>query len=203
MNKGIIKYLIAVVIVFFTLGVCAWAQENPGNTPVEEGQVTQENPGNPPETQPQEEPPLQEEPNVETNTPPEEEPQAQPEPVPQVEELRLGKIYFPKDFVHAGQDFLKGNYLVSLITKEGISYFRVSSASGETLFEELAVVKPYKTGTRKFKTIIRRGLLKSGEYFRLKVIKPGEVAIAFFLVKPPAAPAAATDKTEKMDKAPY
>jgi len=46
-------------------------------------------------------------------------------------------------------------------------------------------------------------IYRQAEYFRLKVIKPGEVAIAFFLVKPPATPAAATDKTEKTDKAPY
>jgi len=170
MSKGITKYLIAVVIVFLSLGVCAWAQETQENPPVEESQVGQVNPGTPPETQPLEGP------------------QAQPEPVVQVEEFRLGKIHFPKDFIHAGQDYPKGNYLVSLISKEGISYFRLSSTGGESLFEELSVVKPYKTGVRKFKTIIQRSLLKEAEYFRLKVIKPGEVAMAFFLVKPAVAP---------------
>jgi len=45
-------------------------------------------------------------------------------------------------------------------------------------------------------------IYRQAEYFRLKVIKPGEVAIAFFLVKPAVAPAE-TDKTEKTDKAPY
>ncbi len=101
----------------------------------------------------------------------------------QDKDINLGKINFPKAFVHAGKDYNKGVYLVILTEKFGVPWFKVSNEKKELLFEEMAVVKPYKGRRKKFKYRLRKGFLKGYEYFRIRVIKPDNMIMAFFLVK--------------------
>ena len=101
----------------------------------------------------------------------------------QDKDINLGKINFPKPFVHAGKDYNKGVYLVILTKKHGFPWFKVSNEKKELLFEEMAVVKPYKGRRKKFKYRLRKGFLKGYEYFRIRVIKPDNMIMAFFLVK--------------------
>jgi hypothetical protein len=101
----------------------------------------------------------------------------------QEKDINLGKINFPRAFIHAGKDYNKGVYLVTLTEKDGFPWFKVFNEKKELLFDEMAVVKPY-TGKRKnFKYIVRKELLKEYEYFRIRVIKPDKMIMAFFLVK--------------------
>lgn len=101
----------------------------------------------------------------------------------QDKDINLGRIYFPKTFVHAGKDYNKGVYLVTLTEKEGVPWFKVFNKKKELLFDEMAVVKPYKGRRTNFKYRVRKGLLKGYEYFRIRVIKPDKMIMAFFLVK--------------------
>ncbi len=100
------------------------------------------------------------------------------------EELDLGKIYFPKPFIHAGNDYDKGVYQVKLTHKEGIPYFLISRKD-ELLFEERGVVKMAKEGKRyRVKRYwVKKELLKDYEYFRIKVTKPDRLVMAYFVVK--------------------
>ncbi len=99
------------------------------------------------------------------------------------EEINLGKMYFPKAFVHAGKDFNKGVYLVKFGTKDNIPYFFVYNKKKELLFDEMAVVKPYEGKYKKFKYRVKKELLKGYEYFRIKITKPDNLYMAYFLVK--------------------
>jgi len=101
----------------------------------------------------------------------------------QDKDINLGRINFPKSFVHAGKDYNKGVYLVTLTEKEGVPWFKVFNKKKELLFDEMAVVKPYKGRRKNFKYRVRKGLLKGYEYFRIRVIKPDNMIMAFFLVK--------------------
>jgi hypothetical protein len=101
----------------------------------------------------------------------------------QDKDINLGRVYFPKAFVHAGKDYNKGVYLVTLTEKEGFPWFKIFNKNKELLFDEMAVVKPYKGRRRNFKYRVRKGLLKGYEYFRIRVIKPDKMIMAFFLVK--------------------
>ena len=103
--------------------------------------------------------------------------------ISQSEEINLGKIYFPKSFVHAQKDFNKGVYRVTLIYKEGVPHFKVMNNNKELLFEEMAVVKPYEGKYKKFKYRVKKELLKGYEYFRIKVTKPDNLIMAYFLIK--------------------
>lgn len=102
---------------------------------------------------------------------------------PQDKDLNLGRIYFPKAFIHAGTDYNKGVYLVSITEKDGFPWFKVFNKKNELLFEEMAVIKPYEGKVKRFKYRMRKNLLSRHEYFRIKVIKPDNVIIAFFLIK--------------------
>jgi len=105
------------------------------------------------------------------------------EPVTAPQDINIGKVYFPRPFLHEGKDFKKGVYMVSLTEKDGEPYFKVSDKNKKLLFEELAVVKSYKKGRKNFKYRVRKGMLKGYEYFRIKVIKPGKLIMAYFLIK--------------------
>lgn len=97
-------------------------------------------------------------------------------------DINLGKIYFPKAFVHNMKDYKKGVYRVVLTAKDGVPYFNVYKKKN-LLFEEMAVVKPYEGKYKKFKYRVKKELLKGYEYFRIKVTKPNKMIMAHFLVK--------------------
>jgi len=99
------------------------------------------------------------------------------------DEINLGRMYFPKAFVHAGKDFNKGVYLVKFGVKENVPYFFVYNKKKELLFEEMAVVKPYEGKYKKFKYRVKKELLKGYEYFRIKITKPDNLYMAYFLIK--------------------
>lgn len=118
-------------------------------------------------------------------TPPEIEPE-----LPTVEttsftdEIDLGKINFPRDFIHSKTDYKKGVYQVKLITKEGeaLPYFQVYDKENKLLFEEMSLVIPRPGKHGKFKYRLRRRILNN-EYFMIRVTKPDKHIYAFFLIK--------------------
>jgi hypothetical protein len=97
--------------------------------------------------------------------------------------LKLGRIYFPQDFLQANKDYKKGVYLVTLISKEEIPYFQISDRKGDLLFEEMAVVKSNKLKSRSFRYRVRKEILRGYEYFRIRVTKPGQYVMAYFKLK--------------------
>ena len=99
------------------------------------------------------------------------------------EDINLGKIYFPKAFLHAQKDYNKGVYRVTLTSKDGVPYFKVMNDKQELLFEEMAVLKPYMGKSKNFKYRVRKEFTKGYEYFRIKVTKPDNLIMAYFLVK--------------------
>ena len=94
----------------------------------------------------------------------------------QVKEIKLGRQYIPRDFIHAGKDFKKGVYIITLNSKDEIPYFFFYNKKMELLFEEMAVIKP-------FRYRFKKEMLKGYEYFRLKVIKPDNIYLAYLLIK--------------------
>ncbi len=108
-----------------------------------------------------------------------------PTPDPAMQPLDLGRVYFPRDFFHAKKEYKRGVYRLKLISKESLSYFQVYDKKGELLFEEMGVVKPYKSRSKRFKFRLRRTVLKDYEYFRLIVIQPNRKVFAHFLLKQP------------------
>lgn len=141
---------------------------------------------------------VQTEPTAQSNPVSEEKP-AQPE------ETDLGKVYIPRDFVHADKDYTKGIYNISLFEKDGAPWFKVFNKNKELLFEELAVVKAYKGKAKRSKLRIHKEFLKDFEYFRILVIKPDSRILAYFLVKQKEVPAptpapAEEEKKEEVSK---
>jgi hypothetical protein len=126
-----------------------------------------------------------------TATAQEEQPPAAPEQQEQkpVSEtvLNLGKINFPRDFIHKGNPFEKGVYFVNLIKKDNALYFQVFRQKEQPLLEELAVIKP-NSSKKKFNYKLQKELLRGEEYFRISVIRPDQNIIAYFLVKKEAPP---------------
>jgi hypothetical protein len=59
----------------------------------------------------------------------------------------------------------------------------VFNKKNEFLFDELAIVQPYEGKAKNFKTRIMRRILRGSEYFRLKVVTPEKVYLAFFLLQ--------------------
>lgn len=98
-------------------------------------------------------------------------------------DITLGSIRFPRPFIHAQKDYEPGIYYITLTAKAGVPYFNVYSQGQELLFEEMAVVKPNKGKSGKFKYRVKRGFLNKQEYFNLKVITSTHRIMAFFLVK--------------------
>lgn len=115
--------------------------------------------------------------------------ETEPEP-PTVEttsftdEIELGNINFPRDFIHKKTDYKKGVYQVKLITKEyeDIPNFQVYDKENQLLFEEMALVIPRKSKYSKFKYRVRRRILNN-EYFMIRVTKPDKYIYAFFFIK--------------------
>jgi lysozyme len=155
-------------------------KETPAKT-VPEIPIDIEKKETPPETEPEtpiskkeEEPPLlktePEPPTVETTS--------------FTDEISLGNINFPRDFIHNQIDHKKGVYQVKLITKENedIPYFQVYDKENQLLFEEMALVIPRKGKFGKFKHRIRKRIL-SNEYFMIRVTKPDKHIYAFFFIK--------------------
>ena len=97
--------------------------------------------------------------------------------------MNLGKIYFPRSFVHAQKDYQKGTYRIFLATKGEVPYFKIFNAKNEFLFEEMAIVKPYKGKAKKFKYRIKKGIMRGYEFFRIQVTRPDNIYLAFFLLK--------------------
>jgi lysozyme len=101
-----------------------------------------------------------------------------------IDEIDLGNINFPVDFIHKKTDFKKGVYQVKLITKEGedIPYFQVYDKDNQLLFEEMALVmpRPGKHGKFKYRT---RKMIVGNEYFMIRVTKPDKHIYAFFFIK--------------------
>ncbi len=111
-------------------------------------------------------------------------------------DIKLGKVYFPKTFVHNMKDYKRGVYRVILTEKEGVPYFNVYTKKKELLFEEMAVVKPFEGKYKKFKYRVKKEFLKDFEYFRIKVTKPEKVILAHFLTKKKVK----KDKEKKVEK---
>ncbi len=106
----------------------------------------------------------------------------------QQQDIDLGKVYFPADFIHADKTFNKGFYRVALTSKDNVYYFDVFNLDKELLFEELAVVKTEQASGAKLTYRVRKELLKDNEYFRIRVIEPERLIMAYFLVKKEEAP---------------
>lgn len=107
----------------------------------------------------------------------------------QTTDINLGRVFFPRDFVHSGKEFPKGTYHLLLTQKENVPFFRVSNSKKETLFDEMAVIVPKESKGFRSGWRVRRELLRGNEYFRVRVTKPGELVSGYFLVKAPPVPA--------------
>lgn len=98
-------------------------------------------------------------------------------------DITLGSIRFPRPFIHAQKDYDQGIYYITLTAKAGVPYFNVHTQTQELLFEEMAVVKPYKGKSGKVKYRVKKGFSNKREHFNLKVITSTHRIMAFFLVK--------------------
>jgi|GEM_PF-947881 len=116
-------------------------------------------------------------------------PETEPE-LPTVEttsfsdEIDLGNINFPRDFIHKQMDHKKGVYQVKLITKEyeDIPFFQIYDKENQLLFEEMALVIPRKSKYGKFKYRVNRRILNN-EHFMIRVTRPDKYLYAFFFIK--------------------
>jgi hypothetical protein len=103
--------------------------------------------------------------------------------VAQNQDINLGKINFPQAFIHAGTEFPQGSYEVVLTVKDIIPFFNVYNSKQELLFEELAIVKTHAGSKKAAAYRLKKEFLKGDEYFRIKVIKPEQWLMGYFLVK--------------------
>lgn len=96
--------------------------------------------------------------------------------------LSIGPITVPHAFVHAGKDFPKGRYILTLSTDAEHPAFTVQDAAKAPLFEEMAVVKesprPVRKGFR-----VKREMLKGQEYYRICVRKGDRMYLLFLLLQ--------------------
>lgn len=100
----------------------------------------------------------------------------------QQEDLTIGNVAIPRDFVHDGREYSRGVYHVVLSYQDEIPVFLVHDKKREFLFSEMAAIKPNQDiKVRNYR--IKKQMLKDNEYFRLMVIKPEKILIAFFLIK--------------------
>ena len=100
-----------------------------------------------------------------------------------IEEINLGRIYFPKAFIHAKKDYKRGVYRVKFTKKDEIPYFIIMNKKKEPLFEEMAIAKAYKGKYKKFRYRLKREMLRGYEYFRIKLTRPDNFYIAYFIIK--------------------
>ena len=101
----------------------------------------------------------------------------------QNQDINLGAINFPQAYIHAGQEFPQGYYGVVLTYKDAVPFFNVSNSKQELLFEELAVVKAHSGSKMTSAYRLKKEILKEDEYFRIKVSKPEQWIMGYFLVK--------------------
>jgi hypothetical protein len=101
----------------------------------------------------------------------------------QSQDINLGKINFPRAFVHAGQEFPRGRYEVVLTVKDSVPFFNVYNSKQELLFEEQVIVKAHSASRMASPYRLKKEFLKGEEYFRIMVIKPGQWLMGYFLVK--------------------
>lgn len=123
----------------------------------------------------------QKEPEVEKKQ--EEKKQEEEQPVVKSSDLKVGKIYFPRAFVHAKMDYIKGTYIMELTEKDGEPWFKVYDKGKKFLFEEMAVVKAFKNKRNRRGFRVRKELLRGYEYFRVTVYKGNKRIMAYFLLK--------------------
>ena len=145
----------------------------------------------PPAVEEKKETPVKTEPETPGSQDEKEPPLLQTEPQPPTvettsftDEIDLGNIDFPVDFLHKKTDHKKGVHQVKLITREGeaIPYFQVYDKENQLLLEEMALVIPRKFKSGKFKYRIGKRVLNN-EYFMIKVTKPDQYIYAFFFIK--------------------
>jgi hypothetical protein len=98
-------------------------------------------------------------------------------------DVSIGKVRIARSFIHAGKEYQKGNYFVTLTSKNGVPYFNIKNQKKELLFEELAVVIPNETIKSKFRFRVGKMFINKYEYFKLTVKKPEADYLAFFLIK--------------------
>jgi hypothetical protein len=101
----------------------------------------------------------------------------------QNQDINLGAINFPQAFIHAGKEFLQGYYGVVLTYKDAVPFFNVYDSKQELLFEELVIIKAHSGSKMASPYRLKKEFLKADEYFRIKVIKPEQWLLGYFLVK--------------------
>ena len=122
--------------------------------------------------------------------------EAEAEVKPKVDDLQLGRVYFPRDFVHSGKNYKRGIYRLALTEKDGTPWFQVFDKKKEFLFDEMSVVKPNERKNKRFKYRLRKEMLRGYEYFRVKVIKPDKEIIAYFFVHKEKGEPTSEEKTD-------
>lgn len=131
-------------------------------------------------------------------TKPAAEPQAKPTAKKPARQYNLGRVYFPRNFIHSQKEYQRGFYHVKVVEIDDALYFHVSNRkTKQLLFEELAIVLPVKSRNQRFKFRTQRNMLGGLEYFRVKVITPREHIVAFFYSKRGAEEPKATAKPKK------
>jgi hypothetical protein len=105
------------------------------------------------------------------------------------QDVKIGKVKFPMDFIHAGKEFKAGVYQVLLTQKETVPYFVVSTVKNERLFDEMAIVKVAQKRKSGHKLTIKKDISKDAHYYRIEVFKPDAVVMAYFMLKPVSEPA--------------
>jgi hypothetical protein len=101
----------------------------------------------------------------------------------QAQDINLGGIDFPKAYIHAGNEFPGGIYGVVLTMKDAVPFFNVYNSNQGLLFEEMAIVMRNSRGGKNSAYRLQKGLVKGGEYFRIKVLRSGQTVMAYFLIK--------------------
>jgi len=98
-------------------------------------------------------------------------------------DIKLGKIDFPQAYIHAGQEFPRGNYEIVLTMKDSVPFFNVYNSDQELLFEELAIVKAHPAKGTRSRFHVDIGGMLDNEYLRIKVTTQREWLMSYFLVK--------------------
>jgi hypothetical protein len=99
-------------------------------------------------------------------------------------DITIGNVRIPKAFIHAGKEYNRGIYWITVKEKNGAPHFYVHNRKKELLFEELAVLKlrDYKGKAKKLRHWVSREFLKGYEFFRIKVSRADSYIIAYLLV---------------------
>jgi hypothetical protein len=100
-------------------------------------------------------------------------------------DFKIGNVRIPRDFVHAGKDYKRGVYWVTLKAKAGVPYFNIHNRKKELLFEEMGVLqlRKRKSAPKRIWHRVNRTMLRGYEYYRIKVTRPDSYIKAFLLIK--------------------